>query len=93
MAKRVWSVDEKKQIVLAGLKSEGSIGELCRRWGVHQTQYYRWKSLFIEGGTEALKNNGQLTSREANLQRENEELRQIIGDLTIENRLLKKIQK
>lgn len=93
MAKRVWGIDEKKQIVLAGLKSEDSISELCRRWGVHQSQYYRWKSLFIEGGVEALKNNGKLTSKEVHLIREIEELKQIIGDLTIENRLLKKTQK
>jgi len=93
MAKRFWSAEEKKQIILAGLRSESTVGELCRRAGAHQNQYYRWKQQFLEGGTEALKGNGRATTREVMYQRENEELRQIIGDLTIENRLLKKMQK
>lgn len=93
MTKRQWSGEEKRQIIMAGLKSESTVGELCRRTGIHQNRYYHWKQQFLEGGLAALKGNGKVSTREAMYQRENEELRQIIGDLTIENRLLKKMQK
>jgi len=92
MSRKYWSPDEKLQIILAGLKAEDSIGEICRKFGIHQSQYYRWKKVFLEGGKEALKGNGKISNRELQLLKENNELKSIIGDLTIENRLLKKLQ-
>lgn len=83
MTKGQWSAEEKRQIVLAGLKSESTVGELCRRSGIHQNRYYRWKHLFLEGGMADLKGSGKVTTREAMFQRENDELRQIIGDLIL----------
>lgn len=93
MSRRQWTKEEKKQIILAAVKSEESVAELCRRHGIHDVQYYKWKRQFIEGGTEALGRDGKQTSREMQLLRENEELKRIIGDLTIENQFLKKLQK
>ena len=43
-----------KQLVLAGLRSEESIAELCRREGIVQNLYYRWSKDFLEAGKKRL---------------------------------------
>jgi transposase-like protein len=42
------------RIVIAGLRGEDSIAELCRKEGINQNLYYRWSKSFVrhegEGG-------------------------------------------
>ena len=52
--RRKFSADEKIRIVLAGLRGEDSIAELCRREGLHQNLYYRWSKEFLEAGKKRL---------------------------------------
>ncbi len=92
MAKKRWNTEEKQKIVMAGLRNEMSVAELCRRHGVSDVMYYKWRKVFLESGRNGLKSNGKLSSGEAALQRENEDLKALIGELTVENRFLKKIQ-
>ena len=92
MARKKWSAEEKQKIVLAGLRNEASVAELCRRHGVSDVMYYKWKKAFLEGALSGLKGNGTASSNEAALKRENEELKALIGELTVENRFLKRIQ-
>jgi hypothetical protein len=54
--------------------------------------YYKWRKTFLESGLNGLKTNGKVSSGEAALQSENEDLKSLIGELTVENRFLKKIQ-
>jgi len=44
---RKFNAGEKIRIVLAGLRGEDSIAELCRREGIHQNLYYRWSLVNI----------------------------------------------
>ena len=92
MVKKTWSPEQKQKIVLAGLRNEMSVAELCRRHGVSDVMYYKWRKTFLQSGLNGLKSNGKVSSTEAALQRENEELKALIGELTVENRFLKKIQ-
>jgi len=92
MAKQKWSPEQKQKIVVAGLRNEMSVAELCRRHGVSDVMYYKWRKTFSESGLNGLKSNGKASSTEAALQRENEDLKTLIGELTVENRFLKKIQ-
>jgi transposase-like protein len=41
--RRHFSAEDKIRIVLEGLRGEDSIAELCRREGIVQNLYYRWK--------------------------------------------------
>jgi putative transposase len=41
-------------IVLAGLRGEDSIAELCRREGISQGVYYKWSKDFMEAGKRRL---------------------------------------
>jgi transposase-like protein len=86
---------QRREAVLALLRKEEPATQLARRWGISEQTLYRWRDEFLAGGESALahgKNGGD--SRE----RENRELRaqlaerdQVIGELTVANRLLKKL--
>ena len=45
--RRRFSAEEKIRIVLAGLRGEDSIAELCRQEGIAQSQYYSWSKEFM----------------------------------------------
>ena len=91
--RRQFSAEEKIRIVLSGLRGEDSIAELCRREGIVQNLYYRWSKEFLEAGKKRLAGD---TAREAssgevkNLRRETSALKEVVAELTLENRLLKK---
>ena len=91
--RRQLSAEEKIRIVLEGLRGEDSIAELCRREGIPPNVYYRWSKDFLEAGKKRLSGD---TAREATsdevkgLRREATALKEVVADLTLENRLLKK---
>ena len=88
-----YSAEEKIRIVLEGLRGEDSITELCRREGIAQNLYYRWSKDFLEAGKKRLAGDTAraATSDEVNdLRREAMALKEVVADLTLENRVLKK---
>ncbi len=91
--RRRFTAEEKIRIVLEGLKGEASIAELCRREGIVSNLYYRWSKEFLEAGKKRLQGD---TVREASstevvgLRQENEQLKQLVAELSLKNRLLKK---
>ena len=52
--RRKFSAEEKIRIVLAGMRGEESIAELCRQEGINQNLYYRWSKDFMEAGKKRL---------------------------------------
>jgi len=91
--RRRYNAEEKIRIVLEGLRGEDSIAELCRREGISQNLYYRWSKEFLEAGKKRLAGD---TAREATsdevkgLRREALTLKEVVAELTLDNRLLKK---
>jgi transposase len=51
---RTFSVQQKLEIVLAGLRGEVSVKELCRQHAIAETLYYSWREKLLEGGRTAL---------------------------------------
>jgi transposase len=91
--RRQFSAEEKIRIVLSGLRGEDSIAELCRREGIAQNLYYRWSKEFLQAGKQRLAGDTAraATSDEVrDLRREASALKEVVAELTIENRLLKK---
>ncbi len=87
------SSEEKIRIVLEGLRGEDSIAELCRREGINQNLYYRWSKEFLEAGKKRLAGDTvrEATSDEVKgLRKEAVALKEVVAELTLENRLLKK---
>ena len=88
-----YSAEEKIRIVLEGLRGEDSIAELCRREGIAQNLYYRWSKDFLEAGKRRLAGDTAraATSDEVkDIRREAMALKEVVAELTLENRLLKK---
>jgi len=91
--RRIYNSEEKIRIILEGLRGEDSIAEICRREGIHPSQYYKWSKEFLEAGKKRL--NGD-TAREASspevkeLREENDALKQLVAELSLKNRVLKK---
>jgi transposase len=91
--RKKYSAEDKIRIVLEGLRGEATIAELCRREGIHSNMYYRWSKEFLEAGKQRLAGN---TTREADseevkdLRGENEQLKQLVAELALRNRVLKK---
>ncbi len=88
-----YSAEDKIRIVLDGLRGEGSIAELCRREGIAQSLYYKWSKEFLEAGKKRLAGDTAraATSDEVkDLRRESRDLKEVVAELTLENRLLKK---
>ena len=91
--RRQFSAEEKIRIVLEGLRGEDSIAELCRREGIPPNVYYSWSKDFLEAGKKRLAGDTAraATSDEVKeLRREASALKEVVADLTLENRLLKK---
>ncbi len=91
--RRRFAPEEKIRIVLDGLRGEQSISELCRREGIAANLYYRWSKDFLEAGKKQLAGD---TVREAtgdevkDLLSENRELKEVVAEITLRNRILKK---
>ena len=91
--RRQFSAEEKIRIVLSGLRGEDSVVELCRREGIVQNLYYRWSKEFLEAGKKRLAGDTAraATSDEVKeLRREASALKEVVAELTLENRLPKK---
>src|ERR671933_957377 len=87
------SAEEKIRIVLEGLRGEDSIAELCRRAGITSSMYYGWSKEFLEAGKRRLAGDtarAATTDEVKALRREASALKEVVADLTLENRLLKK---
>ena len=91
--RRQFSAEEKIRIVLSGLRGEDSIAELCRREGIVQNLYYRWSKEFLEAGKKRLAGDtarSATTQEVQDLRREASALKEVVAELVLENRLLKK---
>jgi transposase-like protein len=51
---RTWTAKQKLSIVLAGLRGDRSVKEVCREHQISDTLFYAWRDKLIEGGLEAL---------------------------------------
>ena len=88
-----YSSEEKIRIVLDGIRGEVSPADLCRRESISSNLYYRWSKDFLEAGKKRLQGD---TAREASshevsdLKKENEHLKQLVAEIALKNRVLKK---
>ena len=91
--RKSYSSEEKIRIIIEGMRGETTIAELCRKEGISQANYYKWSKDFMEAGKRRL--NGD-TTREANtsevqeLRGENMDLKQLVAELSLEVRKMKK---
>jgi transposase len=94
-SRRKFPAEEKIRVVMEGIRAEVSVSDLCRREGIHPTIYYKWLKDFMEAGKGRLRGDArrEATSNEVqDLRQENERLKLLVADLSLENLTLKKSQ-
>lgn len=53
---RQFTPEQKTEIVLAGIRADRSVRDVCREHEISETLYYDWRDRLIEGGKAALAN-------------------------------------
>jgi len=92
-ARRKYTPEEKIRIVLEGFRREVGVKDLCRREGIKPGAYYAWTKDFLEAGKERLTRDAvrDATRQEIDdIKRENNELKHLVADLSLEAYRLKK---
>ena len=85
------TVAQKTEVVLKLLRREESAAKLARRYGISENTLYRYRDQFLESGKEGLANRrNDSDERIKELEKEIKDREQLIGELTIANRILKK---
>ena len=85
------SPEEKFRIVMSWLAREATAGELARRAGVSEQTVHNWKTRFLESGREGLATGAaRKSSREAELEAENAELKAALGEAHVQLRVWRK---
>jgi transposase-like protein len=51
---RSWTAEQKLAIVLAGMRGDRSVKEVCREHQISDTLFYSWRDKLLEGGRAAL---------------------------------------
>jgi transposase len=80
---RTWTAQQKLAIVLAGLRGDRSVKEVCREHEISDTLYYSWRDKLLEGGREALAGKEE-RSGDRELRRRIRELERALGRKTYE---------
>jgi len=88
------SAEERAQIVLSLLRREEPASDLAKRHGISENTLYRWREEFITAGTSGLAPGKKMwvpANRLARLEAQIGDRDRVIGELTIANRSLKRI--
>jgi transposase len=79
---RSWTAQQKIEIVLAGLRGDRSVAEVCREHAISDNLFYSWRDRLLQGAGEALA--GKQRSGERELRRMIRELERALGRKTYE---------
>ena len=89
-------VKERREAVLSLLRREEPGAVIARRYGVSEASLYRWRDEFLAVGDAALagRTRNGATTRDRQIvefEQQIEKRDQVIGELTVANRILKKL--
>lgn len=92
--KSTLTAEQRSQLVLRLLSKEEPAAQVARRAGISEQTLYRWREEFIGAGKQAMNGRGARSEQAKALERLSAEVAerdQVIGELTIANRVLKKL--
>ena len=93
--KRIFTLEQKVLIVMEGIRGEQSVAELCRKYGIADSTYYKWNKEFIEAGKARLDGDTvrEATSDEVKeLRQENIRFKRALADLVVRYDVVKKLE-
>ncbi len=76
--------DEQIAFALRQAENGTSIGELCRKMGVAEATFYRWKKVYAGMGVAEIR-------RLKQLEEENSKLKRLVADLTLDKTMLQDV--
>ncbi len=82
MKKRLWTSEQKLQIVMQGIKGR-LVSEICNEYQIGQSQYYLWRDQFLQNAGKIFEMS-KTAQQQTRLERENEKLKAMVGELTME---------
>ena len=82
MKKRVWTSEQKLQIVMQGIKGR-LVSEICNEYQIGQSQYYLWRDQFLQNAGKVFEM-PKTAQQQTRLERENERLKAMVGELHLE---------
>ena len=82
MKKRKWTNQQKMQIVLEGIKGEISVAEICNKYEIGQSQYYKWRDALLQGADKIFVPDPE--KEKERMRKKIDKLNQTIGELTVE---------
>ena len=89
------SIEKRTEAVLCLLRREESTSKIARRYGVSEQTLYRWRDQFLDGGKAGLASaNGKADPRDRKIEQLEKDLIErdrVVGELTIANRVFKKL--
>ena len=74
---RQFSPEQKAEIVVAGLRGDRAVRDVCREYEIAETLYYQWRERLLEGGKAALANPREKSAEHTEIA----ELRRKVGQL------------
>jgi transposase len=80
---RSWTAQQKIEMVLAGLRGDRTVKDVCREHEISDTLFYSWRDKLLEGGREALAGKEE-RSGERGLRRKIRERERALGRKTYE---------
>jgi len=84
---RTWTAQQKIEIVLAGLRGDRTVKEVCREHEIAETLYYGWREKLLEGGSERLAGKEERTEL-VELRKRVRDLERTLGRKTYELEIL-----
>lgn len=91
--RRLFTAEQKILIVMEALRAELPIAELCRKYSINESQFYKWNKEFLEAGKKRLQGDvtREATGDEvAELRKENSRLKEMVADLFLRYDIVKK---
>jgi transposase-like protein len=85
---RTWTVAQKLEIVLAGLRGDRSVAEVCREHQISENLFYAWREKLLEGGSERLAGGKEERTELVELRKRVRELERTLGRKTYELEIL-----
>ena len=76
--------EEQVAYALRQAEAETPVAEICRKLGISEQTFYRWKKKFAGMGVAELR-------RLRQLEEENRQLKQLVADLTLDKHMLQEV--
>ena len=89
------NIEQRTAAALSLIRKEEPVAKIARRYGISEPTLYRYRDIFLEGGKTSIASGaGKSDSRGRkieSLEKALEQRDQVIGELTIANRVFKKL--